>query len=62
MVNGVEERVGAAVGTGVEVGSSCAGGAPPGSAQEVSKIKVKRRKTSLRCKVVSPEKGCRYFT
>jgi len=45
MVNGVEGRVGDAVGTGVEVGTSGAGGTLPGSAQEVSKIKVKKRKT-----------------
>jgi hypothetical protein len=62
MVNGVEAGVEDAVGTGVEVETSEVGVAPPGCVQEVSRIKVKRRKTSLRCTVVPPDKECRYFT
>jgi hypothetical protein len=62
MVNGMEGRVGDAVGTGVEVETCEAGVALPRGVQEVNKIKVKRRKTSLRCTVVAPGKGCKYFT
>jgi hypothetical protein len=62
MVNGVEARVGDAVGIGVEVGASGAGVTFPRGVQEVRKKKVERRKINLRCTVVSPGKGCWYFT
>jgi hypothetical protein len=62
MVNGVEGRVGDAVGEWVDVGTISAGVALPGNPQEVSMIKVKRIKTILWCTLMSPGKGCRYFT
>jgi hypothetical protein len=54
MVNGVEAGVGDEIITAVEVGISNPGVGLPPSVHAVRKIIVKRRKTSLRCKVVSP--------